>query len=90
MLHFEYCSAVLLGIRKTLKKMELTNDHGLRTLLNTGSTSVTMSLLSLASMRLLIRALRRCIMSLCLVYKLINGLVSLLHSELSQATYYAL
>ena len=50
--HFEYCSPILLGIRKTLKqKMESANDYGLRTILNAGSNRNYDELLNLASMR---------------------------------------
>ena len=74
--HFEHFSPILLGISKTLKKkMEPANDHGLRTLLNTGCTGCYYELLSPASVRSLEH--RRCVMSLSLVYKSIDGLAPL-------------
>ena len=55
--------------------MELAKEHGLRTLLNTGSTMCHDELLSLASVRSLEH--RCCIMSLSLVYKSIDRLAPL-------------
>ena len=64
-----------MGISKTLKKkLESANEYGLRTVLNAGNNRSYDDLLNLASIRSLDR--RRCIYSLSLVYKSINGLAT--------------
>ena len=48
--HFEYCNSLLMGIGKTLKKLEDANYYGLRTVMNKGKSIDYESILRMVDM----------------------------------------